>query len=91
MNQLVLPDGNRQEVHGGGADEGGDEAVGRAAVKFKRGGDLLEDALVHDGDAIAHGHGFGLVVCNVDGGCFQLFLQADDLSAGFGAEFGIKI
>ena len=91
MNKLTFPDGDGEEVHGGGADESGDEAVGGVAVEFEWRGDLLEDAVVHDGDAIAHGHGFGLVVGDVDGSGFELFLQADDLGAGFGAEFGVEV
>ena len=36
-----------------GADESGDEAVGRRVVELHRRADLLDDALVHDDDALA--------------------------------------
>src|SRR4051794_28508327 len=42
------------EVHRRTADEAGYELVDRALVEVLRSTDLLEDAEVHDGDAVAH-------------------------------------
>jgi hypothetical protein len=53
-------------VHGRGADEARDEEVGRPVVEHLRPVHLLEDAVPHDGDAVAHGHRLDLVVGDVD-------------------------
>ena len=42
---------------------------------------LLDDAPVHQDDLGAHGHGFGLIVGNIDKGCFQPVMQFDQLRA----------
>ena len=54
------------EVHGRRANETGDELIGRLVVERDRLVDLLDMALVHDHDPVAHGHGFDLVVRHVD-------------------------
>src|SRR5690606_25449198 len=77
-NDLALED-----VHA--ADEFGDVAVYRALVDVHRRADLDNPALVHDGDALGHGHGLFLVVGDHDAGHadplddfhqFQLHLRA---------------
>ncbi len=53
--------------------------------------DLLQEAVLHHGDAGAHGHGFGLVVGHVDEGGRQLLMQLGDLGAGLHAQFGVEV
>ena len=55
------------EVHRRAADEAADEEVHRAVVELLRIGDLLQLALAHHGDAVAHRHRLDLVVGDVDG------------------------
>ena len=52
----------------GGADEFGDEAVGRREINLARRADLGDGAFAHDDDAVAERHGFGLVVRHIDRG-----------------------
>ena len=61
-----------QEVHRRRADEAGDEEVGRIVVDLARRVDLLDDALVHDRDAVGQRHRLDLVVGDVDRGDAEL-------------------
>ena len=80
-----------QKVHAGGADEAGDEDGGRLFVDVDRRADLLDLALVHNHQAVAEGHGFELVVGDVEAGGAELSLQALDLDAHLHAELGVQI
>ncbi len=71
----------RQEIHGGRADELGDEEVRRPVVELQRLAELLDAPLVHDRDAVGHGHGFDLVVRDVYRGGLQPLVQRLDLRA----------
>src|SRR5689334_23297262 len=57
----------RDDVHRRSADEGCDEAVGGVVVDFRRRPHLAHLPAVDDGDAVAHAHGFDLIVRYVDG------------------------
>src|SRR3712207_7884036 len=50
----------RAEVHRRGADEARDEGVDRLVVEAERRVDLLEEAVLEHGDAVAHRHGLDL-------------------------------
>src|SRR5690606_34791340 len=63
----ILGDGNGDEVHRGGADEAGDEDIRGLVVHLARTGHLLENAVLEQGDPIAHRHRLDLVVGDVDG------------------------
>ena len=90
--QLTLLDqGAVQEVHLGAADEACNEHVARHIVQVLRGIDLLDDAILHDDDAVAHGHSLGLVVGNVDEGGSQLLVQLDDLGAHAGTQLRSRL
>jgi hypothetical protein len=67
------------QVHRRGADEAGHEDVGRVVVQVLGVADLLEDPGLHDRDPVAHGHGLGLVVGDIDGGHVQVVLDLGDL------------
>ena len=57
-----------KEVHLGNADEAGDEQVGGMIEDLLRRADLLDDAVAHDDDTVAQGHGFGLVMGDIEEG-----------------------
>ena len=70
----VFPDGlSAQDV--GGTDEARHVAVLRMVVDLGGGADLLEDAVLHDRDAVGHAQGLLLVVGDVDEGDAEPFLQ----------------
>ena len=79
------------DVHRRGADEAGDEDVGRAIVQLGRSADLLQDAELDDGDAVAHRQSLGLIVGHVQGGDAELTLQGSDLRTGLHTELGIQV
>ncbi|MCY1241441.1 hypothetical protein D9M72_543410 [compost metagenome] len=79
------------EIHAGRADEGGDEEIGGRLVKRDRVGCLLDTPLVHNDDAIGHGHGFHLVVGDVDGGRLKTPMQQFDFGAHFDAQLGVEV
>ncbi len=51
----------------------------------------MDDAELHDGDAVAHGHGFHLVVRHVDHRGAELHVQLLDLGAHLHAELGVEV
>ena len=71
----------RQEVHRRRADEVGDEHRGRPVIDFLRRAELLDDAMVHDGDLVGHRHGFHLVMRDIDGGGADAVVQLAQLVA----------
>ena len=64
-----------EEVHLGRADEAGHEQVGGLVGAPPGGADLLDEAVLHDDDAVAQGHGLGLVVGDVDEGGVDALAQ----------------
>src|SRR5262249_50237513 len=63
------------EVHRRAADEAPDEEVRRVVVDVLGMARLLEDAVAHDGDPVAHRHRLDLVVRDVDRRCLELVLD----------------
>ena len=72
------------------ADKLGNEQRVRAAVNFGRGADLLDDAVVHDHDAVGHGQRFLLVMRDHDGGDAEPPLQRFHLDPQVGAHPGVQ-
>ncbi|ELZ67519.1 phenol hydroxylase [Haloferax prahovense DSM 18310] len=60
-------------------------------VRLQRRGDLLEFAVVEDGDSVAHRHRLRLVVSDVDGGDAEVLLQALELRPHLRAKFGVQV
>ena len=56
-----------------------------------RGGNLLDDAVLHDHDAIAEGHGLGLVVSDVDERTLDLVAQLDELGTHLVTQLGVQV
>ncbi len=79
------------EVHRRRADEGGDEEVRGLLVDLERRPHLLELAVLHDGDAVAHRHRLDLVVRDVDRRRLQAVLELADLGAHLDAELGVEV
>lgn len=69
----------------------GDKLIQRLVVDFHRRPNLLDEAVVHDDDAIAHGHRFHLVVRHVNHGGVETFVEFDEFGAHIDAQFGIEI
>ena len=80
-----------KEVHLGGADEAGHEQIGGPVKDLLGGADLLDEAVLHDDDAVAQGHGLGLVVGDVDEGGVDALTQLDDLGAHLVAQLGVQV
>jgi hypothetical protein len=87
----VHRDGRLEEVHRRRADEAGDEQVLGAVVKALGRVDLLQHALVHDGDPIAHRHRLDLVVRHVHRRRLQLLLQVRDVRAHLHAQLRVQV
>src|SRR6476659_223000 len=87
----AVGDRDVHEVHGGGADEAGDEDVGRVVVHAARAVALLEDAVLEHRDAVAHRHGLDLVVRDVDRRDAEAALERGDLRARLDAELGVEV
>ena len=88
---LVQVDVEGGQVHGRGADEACDEDVVRVIVELTRGAYLLQDAEVQDGDAVAHGEGFRLVVGDVQRGYAHAALQVRDLGTGLHTQLRVQV
>ena len=71
----------RLEAHRRTADEVGDEHGAGPVVDLLRGPDLLDDAVVHDDDAVRHGHRLDLVVRHVQGRRVQAVVESAELAA----------
>ena len=56
-----------------------------------RRGDLLDNAVLHDHDAVAEGHSLGLVVGNVDEGALDLVTQLNELGTHLVTKLGIQV
>ncbi len=83
--------GHVEQVHRGRADEAGDEDVVGVVVHVARGVALLQVAVLEDRDPVAHRHGLGLVVGDVDRGDAEAALQRSDLGAGLHAQLGVEV
>ena len=72
------------------ADEVRNEAVFRFVVDIFGCADLLDHALIDNGDRIGHGHGFFLIVRDVDKGDAELLLHSLEFELHIFSEFEVK-
>ena len=79
------------DVHRRRADELRDEQVVGTVVELERRADLLDAAVVHDDDAVGHGHRLDLVVRHVHGRRLQPLVQRLDLGAHRDAQLGVEV
>ena len=82
--------GDRAFEHVHVADEIGDETRVRRLVDLGRRRHLHDLALVHDGDAVGHGHRLFLVVGDDDEGQAELLLQVHQLELRFLAQLLVE-
>ena len=80
-----------REAHRGAADEAGDERVRRPLVDLVGIAALLDHAVAHDRDAVAHRHRLDLVVRDVDGRDADALLQRADVGAGLRAQLRVEV
>ena len=80
-----------EHVHRRAADEAADEEVDRVVVQLLRRRHLLQLALAHHGDAVAHRHRLDLVVRDVDRGHAEVVLEPADLRAHLHAQLGVEV
>ena len=79
------------QVHRRAADEAADEEVHGPVVQLLRLGHLLQLALAHHGDAVAHRHRLDLVVRDVDGRRAEVVLELLDLRARLHAQLRVEV
>ncbi len=79
-----------QEAHWRSADEIGHEHGCRTVVDLLRRTDLLDTALIHDGNAVGHRHRLELVVGDVDSGRIDPVVQFAQFAAHQPAKLGIE-
>src|SRR5713101_4345242 len=84
-------DGDWNEVHGRAADEARDVHVHRVVVDLARWRDLLQDAVLHHRDAVAHRHRLDLVVGDIYEGRVQRAVLLLELDASLDAQLGIQV
>ena len=73
--RLFLNQPARDKIHGRAADETRHKLVRWSVVKIQRAANLLNEAVFHDDNAIAHGHSLDLVVGNIDHGRLQTLME----------------
>src|SRR6266702_1627720 len=79
------------QIHGRGTEKSGDESVGGIVIDFGRSAELAHHALVENHDAVAHGHGFDLIVGDVDGGGADAAMKTLEFLARGSAELGVEV
>ena len=79
------------EVHRRTAEKSGDEKIVRLVIKFQWRIGLLHFAVVHYHDAIAHRHGFDLVVGNVNHSRLQTLMQFCDFGTHLHSHFRVQV
>ena len=88
---ILLDETGVEEIHLGRADEACHEQVGGVVEHLLRRADLLDEAVLHDNDAVAQRHGLGLVVGHIDKGGVDALAQLDQLGAHLIAQLGVQI
>ena len=80
-----------EEVHLRHADKAGDEDVRGMVEDLLRGGDLLDDAVLHDHDTVTEGHSLGLVVSNINERALDLVAQLNELGTHLVTKLGVQV
>jgi len=89
--QAIGSDVDGKKIHGGRADESGDELVGRMAIDSIGGVELLHTARAQHHHAVGHGHGFDLIVGDENHGGFKLLRERLDFGAHLGTQLGVQV
>ncbi len=80
-----------QKIHWRLADEAGNPFVDRMIVDFLWRAELLQHAVVHDGDAVRHRQCLELIMGHIDHGRAQLALHDLELAPHVGTQLGIEM
>ena len=80
-----------EKVHLRCADKSRDKNICRAVKNFLRGADLLNNAVLHNNHSVTKGHGFCLVVCNVNKSGIQLLAQLYYFGTHLASKLCIKV
>lgn len=80
-----------EEVHLGHADEAGHKEIGGVVEDLLGRADLLDEAVLHDDDPVAQGHGLRLVVGHVHKCRVDLLPELDDLRPHLVTELGVQV
>ena len=88
VHKVITPHGCFKNI--AFTDEPCDKAVFGLVINICRAADLLNDAVIHNGNGVTHGEGFLLVVSNKDKRYAKLFLHTLKLYLHFLAEFEIE-
>nr|GEX10615.1 hypothetical protein [Tanacetum cinerariifolium] len=84
-------DGALEKAHLRRAEEPCDEQVGRVMIKLQRRPDLFDATAVEHDHLVGQGHGFDLIVGDVDHRCLQLLVQARQFQSGLNAQGSVKV
>ena len=79
------------EVHRRHSNESGNECINRLLIKFRRGINLLNEAVFHNNDTCTHRHGFCLIMCNIYDCCLKSLVKLCDLNTHLYTKLGIKV
>ncbi|RMU22464.1 hypothetical protein ALP35_03763, partial [Pseudomonas savastanoi pv. glycinea] len=88
---IVVQAVHRQQVHGRGADEAGDEYAGGLIVDVGGRADLLDMALVENYHTLGECHGLGLIVGDIQNRRTGLLVQVTNQQAHFMAQRAVQI
>src|SRR6202035_927670 len=80
-----------QQIQRRTPDKAGDEQILRLSIQGQRIGDLHDQAIAHHANPIAHGHGFDLIMRDVDHGGTELRVELRDFGPHLHAHFGIQV
>src|SRR5260370_18450013 len=79
------------KVHRRRAEKSGDESVSGIIVDIGGSTELSNDTFVEHHDAVAHGHGFHLIVRDLDGRGTHAAMKALKLFARRATELGVQV
>ncbi|KAF1043511.1 MAG: hypothetical protein GAK38_03926 [Xylophilus sp.] len=81
----------RNEAHGRRTDKARDKLIRGTIIEIERRANLLNLTLIHHNDTVPHGHGFDLIVCDIDDRRFQTMMECLNLGAHLNTQLCIKI
>src|SRR6185503_7560865 len=79
------------EIHGWRTDEAGDKEGPRVIVYLLGRSELLDNALVHDGDPVGKGHCLDLIMGHIDGRHLKFMLEMLQFGTHLDAKLGVKV
>ena len=80
-----------KEIHLGGSNEASHEQIMRRIENLRGGAHLLDVTVLHDDDAISQGHGFRLIMGDINEGGIHPLAQQDNLRPHLIPQLGVQI